>query len=145
MWSRPRPAAPTSSTSRFSASRLSTRSRAWALAGRSTRIPFCYVRAFELRADRPSDDRYGRTVRIKVNVAGVLRGELSRRSWRRGTVVVGAATDPYQPAEGRYKLTRQCLQALRDFSNPTSMITRGPMIVRDIDVLTELARRADLH
>src|SRR6266436_6350785 len=98
------------------------------------RCAFCYVRAFERRADRPSDDRYGRTVRVKVNVAGVLRGELSRRSWRRETVVVGAATDPYQPAEGRYKLTRQCLQALRDFSNPTSMITRGPMIVRDIDI-----------
>ncbi len=109
------------------------------------RCAFCYVRAFELRADRPSDDRYGRTVRVKVNVAGVLRGELSRKSWRKETVVIGAATDPYQPAEGRYKLTRQCLQALRDFSNPAGMITRGPMIVRDIDVLTELARRAELH
>jgi len=47
------------------------------------RCAFCYVRAFELRADRPSDDRYGRTVRVKVNVDGVLRGELARRSWRR--------------------------------------------------------------
>ena len=109
------------------------------------RCAFCYVRAFERRADRPSDDRYGRTVRVKVNVAGVLRGELSRKSWRKEAVVIGAATDPYQPAEGRYKLTRQCLQALRDFSNPASMITRGPMIVRDLDVLTELARRAELH
>jgi DNA repair photolyase len=103
------------------------------------------VRAFELRADRPSDDRYGRTVRVKVNVAGVLRGELSRRSWRKEMVVIGAATDPYQPAEGRYRLTRKCLQTLRDFSNPASMITRGPMIVRDVDVLADLARRADLH
>jgi DNA repair photolyase len=108
------------------------------------RCAFCYVRAYELRADRPFDDRYGRTVRVKVNVAAMLRGELSRRSWQKQQVVIGAATDPYQPAEGRYKLTRQCLQALRDFSNPTAMITRGPMIVRDIDVLTELARRADL-
>jgi DNA repair photolyase len=109
------------------------------------RCAFCYVRAFELRADRPSDDRYGRTVRVKANVAAVLRAELSRRSWRKETVVIGAATDPYQPAEGRFKLTRQCLQVLRDRSNPAAMITRGPMIVRDIDVLTELARRADLH
>jgi DNA repair photolyase len=109
------------------------------------RCAFCYVRAFERRADRPSDDRYGRAVRVKINVAAVLRSELSRRSWRRETVVIGAATDPYQPAEGRYKLTRQCLTALRDFSNPASMITRGPMIVRDIDVLSELARRANLH
>ncbi len=109
------------------------------------RCAFCYVRAFELRADRPSDDRYGRSIRVKTNVAGVLRGELSRKSWRKETVVIGAATDPYQPAEGRFKLTRQCLQVLRDFSNPTAMITRGPMIVRDLDVLTELARRAVLH
>jgi DNA repair photolyase len=109
------------------------------------RCAFCYVRAFELRADRPSDDRYGRTVRVKVNVAGVLRSELSRKSWRKETVVIGAATDPYQPAEGRFKLTRQCLQVLREFSNPTAMITRGPMIVRDLDVLMALARRAELH
>ena len=109
------------------------------------RCAFCYVRAFELRADRPFDDRYGRTVRVKVNVAAVLRSELGRRSWKKEMVLVGAATDPYQPAEGSYRLTRQCLEGLRDFSNPTSMITRGPMIVRDIDVLTQLARRAELH
>jgi DNA repair photolyase len=121
---------------------------AWSLnpyTGCEHRCAFCYVRAFELRADRPSDDRYGRSIRVKVNVAGVLRGELSRRSWRKETIVIGAATDPYQPAEGRYRLTRQCLEALRDFSNPAAMITRGPMIVRDIDVLSELSRRADMH
>jgi DNA repair photolyase len=106
------------------------------------RCSFCYVRAFEKRADRPSDRRYGRTVRVKVNVAEVLRAELGRRGWRREPVAVGAATDPYQPAEGRYRLTRACLQAFCDFANPMNLITRGPMIVRDVDVLTELARRA---
>jgi len=121
---------------------------AWSLnpyTGCEHRCAFCYVRAFELRADRPPDDRYGRTIRVKVNVAAVLRAELSRRSWQRETVVIGAATDPYQPAEGRFRLTRQCLQVLRELSNPTALITRGPMIVRDIDVLTALARRADVH
>jgi DNA repair photolyase len=121
---------------------------AWSLnpyTGCEHRCAFCYVRAFEQRADRPSDDRYGRTIRVKVNVAAVLRGELSRRSWRKEMVVIGAATDPYQPAEGQFRLTRQCLQVLREFANPAAMITRGPMIVRDIDVLTELARRAELH
>lgn len=108
------------------------------------RCAFCYVRAYELRADRPFDDRYGRTIRVKINVAAVLRSELSKRSWRKETVVIGAATDPYQPAEGKFKLTRKCLETLRDFSNPTGMITRGPMIVRDIDVLTALARRAEV-
>jgi DNA repair photolyase len=107
------------------------------------RCAFCYVRAYELRADRPFDDRYGRTVRVKTNVAGILRHELGRRSWRKETVVIGAATDPYQPAEGKYKLTRGCLEVLRDFGNPVGLITRGPMIVRDIDVLCELSARAE--
>src|SRR5207244_5636818 len=90
------------------------------------RCSFCYVRAFELRADRPSDDRYGRTVRIKTNVAAVLRSELSRRSSREEAVVSGARADPYQPAAPTYRLTRRCLEVLRDFSNPAAMITRGP-------------------
>jgi DNA repair photolyase len=105
---------------------------------------FCYVRAFERRADRPSGDAYGRSIRVKVNVADVLRRELARRSWRGETVAIGAATDPYQPAEGRYRLTRACLGALAAAANPLAMITRSPMIVRDIDLLVEASRRADV-
>ena len=105
---------------------------------------FCYVRAFEQRADRPSDDRYGRSIRVKVNVAEVLRAELARPSWRGEGVAVGAATDPYQPVEGRYRLTRACIEVFAAAANPFSLITRGPMIVRDVDVLVEAARRADV-
>src|ERR671932_1240559 len=112
--------------------------------GCAPRCTFCYARAFERRADRPSDDRYGRAIRVKVNVADVLRAELARPSWRSEPVAIGAATDPYQPAEGRYRLTRSCLQELASASNPFSLITRGPMIVRDVDVLAEAARRADV-
>jgi DNA repair photolyase len=112
--------------------------------GCAHRCTFCYVRAYELRADRPFDDRYGRSIRVKVNVADVLRAELARPSWRGETVVLGAATDPYQPAEGRYRLTRACLEELRDAANPFSLITRSPMIVRDLDVLTGAARRAEV-
>jgi DNA repair photolyase len=108
------------------------------------RCTFCYVRHFEHRSDRPSDDRYGTSIRVKTNVAEVLRRELSRGSWQHEHVAIGAATDPYQPAEGRYRLTRACLEALRDASNPFSIITRGPMIVRDLDVLTDAARRASV-
>ena len=108
------------------------------------RCTFCYVRAFERRAERPSDDRYGTSIRIKVNVAEVLRHELARPSWTREMVTIGAATDPYQPAEGRYRLTRACLEALSEAHNPFGIITRGPMIVRDLDVLVEAARRADV-
>jgi DNA repair photolyase len=105
---------------------------------------FCYVRAFEKRADRPSDDRYGASIRVKTNVADVLRRELARRSWKGEMVAIGAATDPYQPAEGFYLLTRACLHVLAEASNPFSIITRGPMIVRDIDVLVEAASRASV-
>ncbi len=108
------------------------------------RCTFCYVRGFEQRADRPSDDRYGTSIRVKTNVAEVLRRELARPSWQREVVAIGAATDPYQPAEGRYKLTRACLEVLADAANPLQIITRGPMIVRDIDVLARAASRAEV-
>jgi DNA repair photolyase len=108
------------------------------------RCTFCYVRAFELRAERPSGHRYGRSIRVKTNVAEVLRRELARPSWEPDTVAIGAATDPYQPAEGRYRLTRACVEALGEAHNPLSIITRGPLIVRDVDVLVEAARRADV-
>jgi DNA repair photolyase len=110
--------------------------------GCAHRCTFCYVRAFEARADRPWDERYGSSIRVKTNVAEVLRRELARVSWQREFVVVGAATDPYQPAEGRYRLTRSCIEAFAEAASPFSIITRGPLIVRDIDVLTEAARRA---
>ena len=118
---------------------------AWSLnpyMGCAHRCTFCYVRAFERRADRPADERYGRSIRVKVNVADVLRSELARPSWDSSEVVIGAATDPYQPAEGRYRLTRACIEVLADRSNPFSIITRGPLIVRDVDVLTAAASRA---
>jgi DNA repair photolyase len=108
------------------------------------RCAFCYVRAYEKRADRPSDDEYGRAIRVKTNVAEVLRRELSRPGWKREIVSIGAATDPYQPAEGRYRLTRACLSVFADCASPVSLITRGPMVVRDADVLATLARRAEL-
>ncbi len=118
---------------------------AWSLnpyMGCAHRCTFCYVRAFEMRAERPAGADYGRSIRVKVNVAEVLRAELARRGWERETVSIGAATDPYQPVEGRYRLTRACLEVLRDARNPFHVITRSPMIVRDLDVLAEAAVRA---
>ena len=112
--------------------------------GCAHRCTFCYVRAFERRADRPADDRYGRSIRVKTNVVEVLRRELAKATWEHESVAIGAATDPYQPAEGRYRLTRGCLEALRDHANPFSIITRGPLIVRDVDVLAEAAGRASV-
>ena len=105
------------------------------------RCTFCYVRHFELRADRPSGEDYGRSIRVKTNIAEVLGRELGRRSWRGEEVSLGSATDPYQPAEGRFQLTRACVVELTRASTPFSIVTRGPLVVRDVDVLQEASSR----
>ena len=103
---------------------------------------FCFVRAFERMADRPYDARYGTSIRVKTNFVEVLTRELARRSWRREHVAIGTATDPYQPAEGRFRLTRGSIIALGEARTPFGLITRGPLIVRDVDVLSAASVRA---
>lgn len=105
------------------------------------RCTFCYVRAFERRADRPSGEAYGTSIRVKPNIVEVLRRELRLKSRRNAHVAIGSATDPYQPAEGKYLLTRGCIQALGEAKTRFSIITRGPMAVRDLDVMVEASRR----
>jgi DNA repair photolyase len=75
----------------------------------------------------------------KVNAPEVVRKELARRSWRGGNVVVGTATDPYQQAESRYRITRGVLEAFGEARNPVSITTKSPMVLRDLDILSELA------
>src|SRR5262245_26127911 len=108
------------------------------------RSTFCYVRAFERRADRPAGEEYGRTIRVKINIVALLRCELARPAWRREMVMMGAATDPYQPAEGRYRLARGCLEALAAARTPLSVVTRAPLVVRDVDVLAAAAARVEV-
>jgi DNA repair photolyase len=105
---------------------------------------FCFVRAFEKLADRPADGRYGTSIRVKTNLVEVLTRELARRSWRRDQVVVGTATDPYQPAEGHFRLARGAIEALGAAETPFGLITRGPLIVRDVDVLSFASERAEV-
>lgn len=110
--------------------------------GCAHRCTFCYVRHFEQRADRPADDDYGRSIRVKTNVADVLRRELARPSWSHDEVALGTATDPYQPAEGRFRLTRACIVEFAAAWTPFSIVTRGPLVVRDVDVLQDASSRA---
>jgi DNA repair photolyase len=72
----------------------------------------------------------------------VLRREIDRPAWTRDLVAVGTATDPYQPIEGHYRLTRACLGVLAAGRTPIGLVTKGPMIVRDRDVLLDLMRSA---
>ncbi len=103
---------------------------------------YCFARRFHAQLDlNPSDD-FTSIIVVKTNAPDVIRLELSRPSWQREHVTIGTATDPYQPIEGKYRLTRGILEALRDYRTPTSLITKGTMIVRDADVLASLNRRA---
>ncbi len=106
------------------------------------RCSFCYARAYARRADRPSGERYGRVAAAKTNIAEVLDRELARPSWAGEQIAVGTATDPYQPAEGRFRLTRACIERLSARANPFSITTRGPLVIRDVDLLAEASRRA---
>lgn len=118
---------------------------AWSLnpyMGCAHRCTFCYVRSFERTSDRPWDARYGTSIRVKTNVVEVLTRELARKSWRREQVAVGTAADPYQPAEGRFRLTRGAIVAFAESRTPFGLITRGPLIVRDVDVLAAASLRA---
>ena len=103
---------------------------------------YCFARAHAKLADRDPGEGFSSRIGVKVNLPEVLRQELSRPSWKREKVAFGTATDPYQPVEGRLQLTRRSLVAFSDFRTGIALITKGTMVVRDIDVLVELSRRA---
>jgi len=103
---------------------------------------FCYARRTHTFLDEDGVNRWGSRIYVKTNAPAVLRTELAKRSWRHENVAIGTVTDPYQPLEGRYRLTRGILEALRDYDTPASLITRSPLVIRDIDVLAQLARVA---
>ena len=103
---------------------------------------YCFARAHAKLADRDPGAGFSARVGVKANAPELLRQELSRKSWNRDMVAFGTATDPYQPIEGTYRLTRRCLEAFRDYRTPIGLITKGTMIIRDVDVLVELSKRA---
>jgi DNA repair photolyase len=110
----------------------------WSLnpyAGCPHRCTYCFAVRYWVDADRGTPAEFGARQIVKVNLPELLRRELAHpRLWGE-EVVVGTATDPYQPAEARYRLTRQSLELLRDHANPVSVLTKGPLIIRDVDVL----------
>jgi DNA repair photolyase len=87
---------------------------------------------------------FEREIVVKVNVPEVLRKELGRRSWRGGSIALGTNTDPYQWVEGRYKLMRGIWEVMRDFRNPCSILTKSPLVLRDLDLLKEIAAVTDV-
>src|SRR6266540_4427213 len=103
---------------------------------------YCFARRYHVQFEMDSDDEFASVILVKHNIVSVLARELDRPSWTREQVAVGTATDPYQPIEGHYKLTRRSIAALTRGRTPIGLVTKGPMVVRDIDVLQELSRAA---
>ncbi len=103
---------------------------------------YCFARRYHWFKDLNPGDDFSGVIFVKTNLPEKLLRELSRSSWKFEPVAVGTATDPYQPIEGKYRITRRCMEVFCAKRNPIRMITKGTMIVRDIDVLSELARVA---
>jgi DNA repair photolyase len=103
---------------------------------------YCFARRYHTQFELNADDEFASVILVKANFIDVLTRELDRPSWTRDHVAFGTATDPYQPIEGHYRLTRRSIEALTRGRTPFGLITKGPMVVRDIDVLQEHARVA---
>ena len=101
---------------------------------------YCYARATHPYLGFNADEDFATKIVVKTNMPEVLLQELRRRSWARERVAIGTATDAYQPCEGRYRLTRRCLEALRDAATPVSIVTKSTLILRDLELLAELAQ-----
>jgi DNA repair photolyase len=104
---------------------------------------FCYARATHRYRELDGVAAWGARLTAKINAAAVLRRELARPGWRNEHVAIGTATDPYQAIEARYRITRGILIELARAATPAHLITRSPLIVRDLDVLADLARAAE--
>jgi DNA repair photolyase len=83
-------------------------------------------------------------IMVKVNAPEVLRRQLGAKRWKGEGIAMGTNTDPYQRAEGRYKLMPGIIQALTDYRNPFSILTKGTLILRDLDLLVEASNVTDV-
>ena len=103
---------------------------------------YCFARRYHSHLELDAGDQFASVIFVKINFVDVLRRELDRPSWKKEAIGFGTATDPYQPIEGTYKISRGVLMALRDAATPVGIVTKGPMVVRDIDVLKDLSKVA---
>lgn len=102
---------------------------------------FCYARSTHSFMGLSADDSFQNHIFLKMNAAEALEAELVRKLRKGndiGQVAIGTATDPYQPLEGKALLTRECLKVLAKYQIPTTITTRSPLILRDLDLLREM-------
>lgn len=103
---------------------------------------YCYARYTHTYLELNPTTDFARTVFVKRNLAAALAADLRRPGWDRARVHIGAATDPYQPAEGHYRLTQAALRLLRQQLTPATVVTKNTLALRDADLMASLARAA---
>ncbi len=104
---------------------------------------YCFARPTHTYLDFDAGRDFEREIVVKVNAPELLRRELAKPSWAREHVALGTNTDPYQWVEGRYKLMPGIWAALRDAGNPCSILTKSPLLLRDLPLMVEIAQRTD--
>ena len=104
----------------------------------------CFARPTHTYLDMNAGRDFEKEIVVKVNAPEVLRAQLGKPSWKREHIAMGTNTDPYQWVEGRYKLMRGIWEALRDFRNPCSILTKSPLLLRDLDLMKEIAERTTI-
>jgi DNA repair photolyase len=105
---------------------------------------FCFARPTHTYLDLNAREDFEREIVVKVNVPEVLRAELGRPSWKREHVALGTNTDPYQWVESKYRLMPGIWQALRDSATPASLVSKSPLVLRDLELLKELNERSEM-
>ena len=112
--------------------------------GCSHACSFCFARPTHAYLGLNIGDDFDRKIVVKINAVEKLRAELADPRWQHEPVAMGTNTDPYQRAEAKYKLTRGVLEALTEHANPFSILTKSPLVTRDLDVLGAAAAIADV-
>jgi DNA repair photolyase len=102
---------------------------------------FCFARKSHTYLDLNAGRDFEREIVVKVNVPELLRGELAKPSWKRELVALGTNTDPYQWCESRYRMMPEILAALEEAETPVSVLTKSPLVLRDIDIYERMAKR----
>ncbi len=104
---------------------------------------YCFARPTHTYLDLNARDDFEREIVVKVNVPELVRAELRRPSWGGEHVALGTNTDPYQWVESKYRLMPGVWEAMRDFSNPCSVLTKSPLLLRDIELMKQISERTD--
>ena len=104
----------------------------------------CFARTTHTYMDMNAGRDFESKIVVKVNAPELLRKELRAKRWKGEPIAMGTATDPYQRAEGRYKIMPRIIETLTEYRNPFSILTKGTLILRDLDLLVEAAGVTDV-